>query len=91
MPERALSRQREEGSVDQERMVTTTCSCHCGGRCLVNVHPGVVGIPQGAWFDPDEKGIDQAGSANVLTKDEHSPGGALASDTCFVQVEKVSA
>ena len=49
---------------------------------------GVLGIPQGAWFDPDEKGIDKGGSANVLTRDESSPGGALVSNTCLVQVEK---
>lgn len=50
--------------------------------------PGVVNIPQGAWFDPDENGIDRGGCANVLTKDEHSPGGAYPTHTSLVQVEK---
>jgi anaerobic dimethyl sulfoxide reductase subunit A len=53
------------------------------------IMPGVVDIPQGAWFHPDERGIDREGSVNVLTKDEPSPGGALASNTCLVQVEKM--
>jgi anaerobic dimethyl sulfoxide reductase subunit A len=58
-------------------------------RLTERIMPGVVDIPQGAWFDPDENGIDRGGSANVLTRDKHSPGGALASNTCLVQVEKV--
>jgi len=58
-------------------------------RVTERIMPGVVDIPQGAWFDPDENGIDRGGSVNVLTKDEPSPGGALASNTALVQVEKV--
>jgi anaerobic dimethyl sulfoxide reductase subunit A len=51
--------------------------------------PGVVDIPQGAWYDPDENGVDRGGCANILTKDIASPGGAFPSNTCLVQVEKV--
>jgi anaerobic dimethyl sulfoxide reductase subunit A len=58
-------------------------------RITERIMPGVVDIPQGAWFNPDEKGIDRGGSANVLTRDESSPGGALTSNTSLVQVEKV--
>jgi len=53
------------------------------------IMPGVVDIPQGAWFDLDDQGIDRGGSVNILTKDEHSPAGALVSNTCLVEVEKV--
>ncbi len=52
------------------------------------IMPGVVCIPHGAWHDPDENGVDRAGSANVLTSDEHSPGGAFPFNTCLVQVQK---
>lgn len=35
--------------------------------------PGVVGIPQGAWYTPDKNGIDQRGSVNVLTSQRPTP------------------
>jgi anaerobic dimethyl sulfoxide reductase subunit A len=31
---------------------------------------GVVNLPEGFWFSPDESGFDEAGSANVLTSTE---------------------
>jgi anaerobic dimethyl sulfoxide reductase subunit A len=55
------------------------------GRIMV----GVVDIPQGAWYDPDENGVDRGGCANILTKDVISPGGAFASNTALVQVKRV--
>jgi len=64
------------------------------GKVLVRVRvterilPGVVDLPQGAWFDIDENGIDRGGCANVLTPSEHSPGGAWGANTVLVEVKK---
>ena len=49
--------------------------------------PGVVCIYEGAWYNPDENGIDRGACANTLTKDAMSEGGAAALKTCLVQVK----
>lgn len=53
------------------------------------IRPGVVDIQEGAWYMPDENGVDRGGSPNILTKDEPSPGGAYCTNTALVQVAKV--
>jgi anaerobic dimethyl sulfoxide reductase subunit A len=58
-------------------------------RVTERIMPGVVDLPQGAWYDPDSKGIDKGGCANVLTSDRVSPGGAVPYNTGLVQVEKI--
>ncbi len=52
------------------------------------IMPGVVNIPQGAWYNPDDKGLDRGACANVLTSTEHGPAGSFHYNTCLVQVEK---
>lgn len=50
--------------------------------------PGVISIYEGAWYDPDEDGIDRGGCVNVLTDDSYAPGGASALKTCLAEVKK---
>ena len=57
-------------------------------RITERIMPGVVDVPQGAWYDPDENGVDRGGCANLLTSEVYSPGGAFAFNTCLVQVQK---
>ncbi|MCI1896340.1 MAG: molybdopterin-dependent oxidoreductase [Ancrocorticia sp.] len=51
--------------------------------------PGVVSVPQGAWYEPDSEGVDEGGCVNLLTKYHPS---ALAkgnpANTGLVDVEK---
>ncbi|MDP2932082.1 MAG: molybdopterin-dependent oxidoreductase [Chloroflexota bacterium] len=58
-------------------------------RVTERIMPGVVDIPNGAWYQPDKRGVDRAGCANVLTSDRRSPGGAYAYNTCLVQMQKL--
>ncbi len=50
--------------------------------------PGVICIFEGAWYSPDESGIDRGACANTLTNDAYSGGGAAVMNTCLVQAEK---
>ena len=60
-------------------------------RCRVTkrIMPGVIAIPQGAWWNPDEKGVDRRGSVNVLTSERWTPlAFGNAQHTIMAQVEK---
>ncbi len=58
-------------------------------RVTERIMPGTVDIPEGAWYEPDENGIDRGGSANVLIKADTSPGGAFCFNTALVEIRKV--
>jgi anaerobic dimethyl sulfoxide reductase subunit A len=54
------------------------------------IMPGVVDIPQGGWWTPDENGVDRRGAINVLTSERWTPlAFGSAQHTIMVQVEKV--
>lgn len=54
------------------------------------VMPGVVAMPQGAWYKPDKNGVDQGGCINTLTKYHPTPlAKGNPQHTNLVQVEKL--
>jgi anaerobic dimethyl sulfoxide reductase subunit A len=58
-------------------------------RVTPRVMPGVVDIPEGAWWAPDDHGVDRAGSINVLTSHRWTPlAFGTAQNTVMAQVEK---
>jgi len=60
-------------------------------RVTVRILPGVVDIPSGAWWTPDEAGVDRRGATNVLTSERLTPlAHGNAQHTIMVQVEKAS-
>ena len=53
--------------------------------------PGLVDIPQGAWYKPDSEGNDLGGNINVLTTDRWTAlARGNAQHTIMVEVEKYS-
>jgi anaerobic dimethyl sulfoxide reductase subunit A len=77
------------GEEDMVRVFNDRGEVRIPARVTERIMPGVVALPQGAWYTPDDNGIDNGGSANVLTRSITSPGGAFPSHTALVQVEKV--
>jgi anaerobic dimethyl sulfoxide reductase subunit A len=58
-------------------------------RLTPKIMPGVVNIPQGAWWTPDTDGVDRRGCVNVLTSHRWTPlAFGNAQHTIMVQVEK---
>lgn len=52
--------------------------------------PGVVAIPQGAWYTPNEKGEDIRGSINILTSQRPTPlAKGNGQHTNLVEVERM--
>ncbi|MBN1267301.1 MAG: molybdopterin-dependent oxidoreductase [Anaerolineales bacterium] len=59
-------------------------------RVTLRIMPGVVNIPQGAWWSPDQNGIDHGGSTNVLTAERLTPlAFGNAQHTIMVQIERI--
>lgn len=53
------------------------------------IMPGVTALSQGAWYKPDGRGVDRAGSINVLTSLKPTPyAHGNGQHTNLVQVEK---
>ncbi|MFB3852669.1 MAG: DMSO/selenate family reductase complex A subunit [Vicinamibacterales bacterium] len=58
-------------------------------RVTSRIMPGVVAIPQGAWWMPDANGTDHGGSVNVLTSERWTPFAfGNAQHTVMVEVGK---
>jgi len=59
-------------------------------RITNKILPGVIDIPQGAWWEPDENGIDRSGNVNVLSSEKWTPlAFGNAQHTIMAQVEKM--
>jgi len=59
-------------------------------RVTPRIMPGVLSLPQGTWYTPDENGLDKNGCVNILTSQRPSPlAKGNPQHTNLVQVEKV--
>lgn len=75
---------------DPVRVYNDRGEVHVPAFVTTRLRPGVASLPQGAWYTPDENGIDTRGCVNVLTKYEPTPlAKGNPQHTNLVQVEKL--
>ena len=84
------AKQRKIENYDKIRIFNDRGSIHATARVTPRIAPGVVSVPQGSWYNPDKKGIDQGASVNTLTSWHPSPlAKGNAQHTALVQVERI--
>lgn len=66
-PSDAHARGIEDG--DLVRIYNDRGACLSGAILDPELRPGVIMLATGAWYDPDESGMDKHGNPNVLTSD----------------------
>ena len=75
-PDDAHARGIAEGGI--VRLFNARGACLAAVRLTADVRPGVVQLPTGAWFDPEDTADGQAlcvhGNPNVLTRDVGTSG-----------------
>ena len=82
--------QRGISNGDMIRIFNDRGEVHIAAKVTPRMMPGVVALGEGAWYSPDSKKIDRAGSINVLTSQRPSPlAKGNPSHTNLVQVAKV--
>ncbi|MFP5346516.1 MAG: DMSO/selenate family reductase complex A subunit [Actinomycetes bacterium] len=85
------ARSRGIASYDQVRVRNDRGETVLPAYVTQRIAPGVVSVPQGAWYRPDGKGgTDRGGSVNVLTSQYPTPcGKGNGQHSNLVQIEKV--
>ncbi|ALB62805.1 Anaerobic dimethyl sulfoxide reductase chain A [Cronobacter condimenti 1330] len=67
------ARQRGITDGDRVRLWNGRGEAQVEAKVTPRVMPGVVALGEGAWYQPDDRGVDHAGSINVLTTQRPSP------------------
>jgi anaerobic dimethyl sulfoxide reductase subunit A len=70
-PEDAASRGLAEG--EAARVFNDRGACELPLKLTQRMMPGVVSMPQGAWWTPDAEGVDRRGCVNALARYEPTP------------------
>ncbi len=86
-PVDATARELKDG--DEVKVYNSRGTIVLPCRVTPRIMPGVVDIPQGAWYEPDENGVDHGACINVLTSHRWTPFAfGTTQHTIMVQVEK---
>jgi biotin/methionine sulfoxide reductase len=91
-PDDAAARGIADGDII--RLYNDRGACLAAARVTPDVMPGVVQLPTGAWYDPEDPGADRPlcvhGNPNVLTRDVGTSRLAqgCTGQLCVVEVER---
>jgi len=90
-PETARARGIADGDI--VRVFNERGACLAGASFDDGLMPDVVCLATGAWFAPNDDGLELNGNPNVLTKDQGTSSLAQgpSANTCLVQVERFHA
>lgn len=80
--------ERGIGTGELVRVFNARGACQAKVSVSDDIRPGVVALPTGAWFDPDQAGTDTQGNPNVLTRDVGTSriGQGSSAHSCLVDV-----
>ena len=81
---------REIGHGDMVKVFNQFGTVEVRAKVTPCIMPGVLSLPQGAWYAPDANGIDKGGCINTLTSQRPSPlAKGNPQHTNLVDVEKI--
>jgi anaerobic dimethyl sulfoxide reductase subunit A len=86
-PQDAAARRIRDG--DRVKVFNDRGALFIRAQITRRIRPGVVAIPQGAWYTPDKDGVCQRGCINVLTSQRPTPlAHGNTQHTILVEAEK---
>lgn len=90
-PDDAARRRIADG--DAVRLFNERGACRARAHISAEIRPGVVALPTGAWYRPDDQAVDQDGNPNVLTRDRGTSrlGQGSSAHTTLVELEAMPA
>jgi len=86
-PKNAKEREIADGSL--VRVFNDRGACIAKARISKDIAINVIALPTGAWFSPDQNGVDSQGNPNVLTQDIGTSrlGQGSSAHSCLVEVK----
>lgn len=88
-PQDAAQRSIENDAI--VRIFNHRGACLAKAQLSADIMSGVISLPTGAWFTPDDHGVETQGNPNTLTNDRGTSqlGQGSSAHTCLVNIERV--
>jgi biotin/methionine sulfoxide reductase len=88
-PEDASTRKIRDG--DLVKVFNQRGGCRARAHISIDIRPGVVSLPTGAWLEPGIDGTDTQGNPNILTRDLGTSriGQGSSAHTTLVEVARL--